>query len=72
MQSADQVLLFIEVLVYVVLMLQVIFRRQAEETEEYLIAYLGLSVVPALLWLARLTLPAFPLPPLRSSPRGPE
>lgn len=64
MQSADQVLLFIELSVYVVLMLQVLLRRQIEEVEEYLIAYLGLSVVPTLLWLARLTVPTIPLPPV--------
>jgi signal transduction histidine kinase len=65
MQSVDQVLLFSELLVYVVLMLQVLFRRQVEQVEEYLIAYLGLSVIPTLLWLAWLTIPGvFTLPPV--------
>ena len=63
MQSADQVLLFIELLIYVVLMLQVLFHRQAEDVEEYLIAYLGLSVIPTLLLLAQVTIPTLSLPP---------
>lgn len=65
MQSADQVLLFIELLVYVVLMLQVLFLRRAEEIEEYLIAYLGLSVIPTLLLLVEMVIPSVPLPPTR-------
>jgi signal transduction histidine kinase len=64
MQSAEQVLLFIELLIYVVLMLQVLFYRQAGEVEEYLIAFLGLSVVPTLLLLIRMTIPLVPLPPI--------
>jgi signal transduction histidine kinase len=63
MQSADQVLLFVELLIYVVLMLQVLFHRQAEEAEEYLIAYLGLSVIPTLLLLVQMTIPLVSLPP---------
>jgi signal transduction histidine kinase len=64
MQSADQVLLFTEVLIYVILMLQVLFRQRTSEVEEYLVAYLGLSVIPTLLWLARLTIPTISLPPV--------
>ena len=63
MQSAGQVILFIELLIYVVLMLQVLFHQQAEEVEEYLIAYLGLSVIPTLLLLVQMTIPLAPLPP---------
>ncbi len=63
MQSAGQVILFIELLIYVVLMLQVLFHRQADEVEEYLIAYLGLSVIPTLLLLVQVTIPLAPLPP---------
>jgi signal transduction histidine kinase len=62
MQSAEQVLHFVEVIVYVVLMLQVALRRQIEEAEEYLIAFLGLSVIPTLLLLTQLmirTIPGF-------------
>jgi signal transduction histidine kinase len=62
MQSADQVLLLIGVLIYVVLLLQILFRRQIDVLEEYLIAFLVLSVIPALLWLAGLTAPTLPLP----------
>ena len=64
MQSAIQVLLFVEILIYVALMLQVLFRRQTDEVEEFLFAYLGLAMVPALLWLLRLTMPSIPLPPV--------
>ncbi len=64
MQSIDQVLLFAEVLIYVILMLQVLFRRRAEDVEEYLIIYLGLSLVLALLWLTRLTVDMVSLPPV--------
>jgi signal transduction histidine kinase len=62
MQSAEQVLLFIELLIYVVLMLQVLLNRQAEEVEEYLVVYLGLSVVPTLLLLTKMTIPLVSLP----------
>jgi signal transduction histidine kinase len=64
MQSAIQVLLFVEILIYVALMLRVLFRRQTDEVEEFLFAYLGLAMVPALLWLLRLTTPSIPLPPV--------
>jgi signal transduction histidine kinase len=62
MQSIDQILLFAEVLIYVILMLQVIFRQHADDVEGYLILYLGLSVTPTLLWLTRLSIGTVPLP----------
>ena len=62
MQGADQILLFTEALIYVILMLQVLFRRHIDEVEEYLVAYLGLSIVPALLWLMRLATETVYLP----------
>jgi signal transduction histidine kinase len=62
MHTNTPVLLSIEVLIYVVLMLQVLLRQQIEDLEEYLLAYLGLSVIPTLLWLTRLTIPAIPMP----------
>lgn len=64
MQSADQVLLFAEVLIYVILMLQVLFRQRSGEIEEYLVAYLGLSVIPVLMWLTQLTVDTTALPPV--------
>jgi len=64
MQSTDQVLLFAEVLIYVILMLQVLFRRRAEDVEEYLLIYLGLPLILALLWLTQLTAHALSLPPV--------
>jgi signal transduction histidine kinase len=64
MASADQILLIVELFVYVLLILQVLFRRHMEEPEEYLIAYLGLSAIPSLLWLARLNLPSAPMAPV--------
>ncbi len=64
MQSADQVLLFSELLVYGVLILWVLLRRKAEEVEQYLVAYLALSVIPTVLWLTRLTTDAIPMLPV--------
>ncbi len=66
MQTTSPVLLSIEVLIYVVLMLQVLLRRQIEEVEEYLLAYLGLSLILILLWLTRLTIHAVPMPPVEA------
>ena len=63
MQSVDQVLLFLELLIYVVLMFQVLFHRQAAVVEEYLIAYLGLSILATLLLLIQVTIPSVLLPP---------
>jgi signal transduction histidine kinase len=62
MHSADQVLLFAEILVFVILMLQVLLRWRTEDAEEYLVIYLGLSVIPTLLWLTQLTVDVTFLP----------
>ena len=64
MQSTDQILLFTEVLIYVILMIQALFRRRVDDVEEFLVAYLGLSIIPTLLWLMQLTIATDYLPPV--------
>lgn len=63
MQSAEQILLFIELSVYAVLLLRVFLRRQVAQADAYLIAYLLLSLLPTLLWALHLLLPTLSLPP---------
>ena len=64
MQNTDQILLFAEVLIYVILALQVLFHRRADEVEEYLVVYLVLSIIPTLLWLMQLSMRTYYLPPV--------
>jgi signal transduction histidine kinase len=63
MQSAEQIILVIELSVYAVLLFRVLFRRQVAQVDGYLIAYLVLSLLPTLLWLVHLTFPTLSLPP---------
>jgi signal transduction histidine kinase len=63
MQSAEQIILVIELSVYAVLLFRILFRRQIAQVEVYLIAYLVLSLLPTLLRLAHLTFPTLSLPP---------
>ena len=62
MQSVYQALLITEIFIYVVLMLRVLLHGQLEEVERYLFIFLALSVIPLLVWLGRLTYPAWSLP----------
>ncbi len=64
MQNTDQILLFAEVLIYVILALQVLFHRRTDEVEEYLVAYLVLAIIPTLLWLVQLSMRTYYLPPV--------
>src|SRR5512139_284116 len=64
MQNTDQILLFAEVLIYVILALQVLFHRRTDEVEEYLVAFLVLAIIPTLLWLVQLSIRTYYLPPV--------
>jgi signal transduction histidine kinase len=64
MQNTDQILLFTEVLIYVILALQVLFHRHTDEVEEYLVGFLVLAIIPTLLWLVQLSMGTYYLPPV--------
>jgi signal transduction histidine kinase len=64
MQNTDQILLFAEVLIYVILALQVLFHRRTDEVEEFLVAFLVLAIIPTLLWLLQLSMRTYYLPPV--------